>query len=483
MSQFSLARALAAACAAFAVATPSAAVAAAGEVGCADVDVIVVRGSGEPSGSSLALDGSGGVNGATGVWTYIRKELQTPTDGSTPIGQIVRTDVDYPADLPFPSSGQGEVADSAVFRRSVRLGTFRVITYLNEQNARCPNKRFVLLGYSQGAIVAANAITPDLSKRVWIDNVTIPTLNASASSRVTAVGLFADVGFNQANGWATHDSTIFGTSAPAYLRDTYDDLNRGWNDGSSSHITTAPQVRDATALVGHLKKVRSYCIKDDFICQGTGGLAQHLYYMDANKPAPRRNLAIFAIQQLRNEFDKTYAGVQCTITSAPESAVVGMTETFTMRFQGTVDDRATVGTNSTTTNLRSTLSFGFNEASLLKAALGNASAIARLQVWSPLESRRGGVWQQSASYSAYTDATYPLTGGFSASLPGGSQAGTTKTVTWTNGSAGTNDLSLSSDLYVRADAQGGGTAWLSCDLGNLPASQFAGRQFGRIVAE
>lgn len=478
------ARWLAASFLALSFAAPAPALAATGEVGCADVDVLVIRGSSEPSGSSLALDGSGGVNGPTGVWTFIRKEMQTPTDGSTPIGQIVRTDVDYPADLPFPSSIQGDVADSTVFRRSVRLGTFRVITYLNSQAQRCPNKRYVLLGYSQGAIVAANAVTPDTNKRIWIDNVAIPALDPGVATKVAALGLFADVGFNQANGWAEHATTAFGASAPAYLQGTYDDLNRGWNDGNSSHITTAPQVRDVTALPDHQGKVRSYCIQNDFICQGTGGLSEHLYYMDAGLPGPRKNLAIFVVQQLRNQVDKTYANAQCTFTQATDPAIVGMGMSLSLRFQASVVDRAVAGGNNTTSKLRATVSYNGNQASLLKVALGNPGAISKTKINLPVSYRQavsGVTFSQTTPLDTYNDTVVPLGSGFSVGLPGGSQANASPSADWLFVTAGPADLLLGSTFTVTVDGQGGGNAVMSCNLNNQASTAFGGRHFGRIA--
>lgn len=477
MPQFRLARAVVAACATATFAIPSSALAAQGEVGCADVDVLVTRGSAEPSGSSLALDGSGGVNGPSGVWTYIRKEMQTPTDGSTPIGQIVRTDIDYPADLPYPSSIQGSVGDSAVFKRSVRLGTFRVITYLNSEHARCPNKRFVLLGYSQGAIVIKNALTQNPNLRLWIDSVAIPELNPNVVGKVAAIGTFADVGFNQLSGWATHADTTVGTEAPAYLHHTKDDLNRGQNDGTSSRVSQVQNPRDPAALSAFTGKIRDYCLQNDFICQGSGGLNEHLYYMDPLQPAPRKNLAIFAIQQLRNKVDKQYSAT-CTVESSTNGAGAGTSFPATLRFEATINDRVAPGGTASMTGIASTLSFPSASAAKLRTALGGATQVTRSIIAKWLVGTPSSGSASTRLFAAFNDSTLPISGSaaFSVAIPGAG-GGTPKTLSWTAPSSGRLDFAAEQS-YRALFYSSGGSATLDCQM---PSTATHTLPFGRII--
>lgn len=481
MSQFSLARALVAAGAAFAFACPSTALA--DPPGCVAIQFVVARGTAEPAGYSLALDGGvGGPTNPTSVYTYAKNELTNPTDGSTPMSgtTISRHDIDYPADVPVPSSGD----DSTLFRQSVRKGTQKVIEFINAQHAYCPSQRFVLLGYSQGALVMMNAITPDLSKRIMMDSAPIPTLSATAYDKIAAIGTFADAGLNQANGWTTHAPTTVSSTAPAYLQGTFDDLTRGRNDGNSSLISTAPYVRSLTATTAHDSRIRTYCVKDDWICQGSGNPPEHLYYGDPAKPGPRRNLAIFVVQQLRNAFNKTYASAQCTFISASNSSWVGQPFSLTLRVEGTVNDRATVGSSNTTSNIKTNLAFNANQSAALFSALNNPTGIRKTTVFLPLESTmttNGVADTQHASVLGFNDTVVPSGSGFNVNVPGGTQSPSWSTTWGARSVPGVAELKVGDEFSVLVYGQGSGTATLDCNLSSQPAAEFAGRHFGRVV--
>ena len=137
--------------AASAVTLPSLAVTAP-STGCAQVEVIGARGTGEPSGLGYLL-------------TPIASAIQS---GSTKtVGTYA---VPYPASYDYESSEQTGVSD--------------VENYLKSESQSCPNQTFVLLGYSQGAQVVNDALASGV-------------LN-SISSRIVAVAVYGDPTFNSA---------------------------------------------------------------------------------------------------------------------------------------------------------------------------------------------------------------------------------------------------------------------------------------------
>ncbi|MFE3544671.1 cutinase family protein [Nocardia sp. NPDC059177] len=124
---------------------------------CATLDVVVARGTSEP----------GYLGSAIGDPLYAVLSTQLPVDTTA-------HRVEYPADLLVPSS----VGD----------GTRAMTTHLLSQAAACPEQRFVLVGYSQGAAVTHGVLgSPAMLvlPGMWV-------LPAELSSRVVAVLLFGD---------------------------------------------------------------------------------------------------------------------------------------------------------------------------------------------------------------------------------------------------------------------------------------------------
>jgi cutinase len=93
-------------------------------IACSGVEVLVVRGSGEPG------DGGSHVGG-------IARKVADAIDGST------YYDVPYPASFNF--------ADSTP------RGVSAVLNHLLAQAAKCPDQRYVLMGHSQGTMVLHDA--------------------------------------------------------------------------------------------------------------------------------------------------------------------------------------------------------------------------------------------------------------------------------------------------------------------------------------
>lgn len=124
---------------------------------CAPVDVVVARGTGEP----------GWLGAVVGDPLYGTLRQVLPAGASA---YAVR----YPADLLAPSS----LSD----------GTRDMTRHLVEQSVRCPHQRFLLVGYSQGAVVTHGVLGTGFVTTVPGVHPAPPAL----APRIAAVLLFGD---------------------------------------------------------------------------------------------------------------------------------------------------------------------------------------------------------------------------------------------------------------------------------------------------
>ncbi|MFB7874026.1 cutinase family protein [Nocardia sp. NPDC056064] len=124
---------------------------------CASIDVVVARGTNEP----------GYLGAVIGDPLYAVLSAQLPVDTTA-------HRVEYPADLLVPSS----VSD----------GTRAMTAHVMAQAAACPDQRFVLVGYSQGAAVTHGV----LGSPAMMLLPGMYVLPGELSSRVVAVLLFGD---------------------------------------------------------------------------------------------------------------------------------------------------------------------------------------------------------------------------------------------------------------------------------------------------
>ncbi|WP_060879528.1 cutinase family protein [Streptomyces scabiei] len=138
-----------------AVATPTATAAA-----CTDIDVVSARGTFEP--------GTLGFIVGDPVYAALQKKVAGKSLSSYK--------VNYPADLSPTSAAQGN-AD--------------LVNHVRSQAASCPNQRFVLVGYSQGANVVDNSIGISSAGAV-VGSPIVATLPAALEPRVSAVLLFGN---------------------------------------------------------------------------------------------------------------------------------------------------------------------------------------------------------------------------------------------------------------------------------------------------
>jgi cutinase len=127
---------------------------------CSDIDVVAARGTFEP-GTLGAIVGDP-------VYSALQKKLTGKN--------LTSYKVNYPADLSPTSAAQGN-AD--------------LVNHVKSQAAACPNQRFVLVGYSQGANVVDNSIGISSAGAV-VGSPIVATLPAAVEPRVAAVLLFGN---------------------------------------------------------------------------------------------------------------------------------------------------------------------------------------------------------------------------------------------------------------------------------------------------
>ncbi|MET7698215.1 cutinase family protein [Streptomyces sp. NPDC005485] len=127
---------------------------------CTDIDVVAARGTFEP-GTLGAIVGDP-------VFSALQKKLTGKTLSSYA--------VNYPADLSLTSAAQGN-AD--------------LVNHVGRQAAACPNQRFVLVGYSQGANVVDNSVGISSAGAV-VGSPIVATIPGGVEPRVAAVLLFGN---------------------------------------------------------------------------------------------------------------------------------------------------------------------------------------------------------------------------------------------------------------------------------------------------
>ncbi|NUO40854.1 MAG: cutinase family protein [Streptomyces sp.] len=133
---------------------------AASAAACTDIDVVAARGTFEP--------GTLGFIVGDPVYSALQKKITGKTLSSYK--------VNYPADLSLTSAAQGN-AD--------------LVNHVRQQAAACPNQRFVLVGYSQGANVVDNSIGIS-SEGAVVGSPIVATLPTAVEPKVAAVLLFGN---------------------------------------------------------------------------------------------------------------------------------------------------------------------------------------------------------------------------------------------------------------------------------------------------
>ncbi|MFG2792859.1 cutinase family protein [Streptomyces sp. NPDC048419] len=127
---------------------------------CSDIDVAAARGTFEPGTLGLIVGDP--------VFSALQKKLTGKSLSSYA--------VNYPADLSATSAAQGN-AD--------------LVNHVKAQAAVCPNQRFILVGYSQGANVVDNS-TGISSDGAVVGSPIVATIPAALEPKVAAVLLFGN---------------------------------------------------------------------------------------------------------------------------------------------------------------------------------------------------------------------------------------------------------------------------------------------------
>ena len=192
--------------------------------GCAEVEVVTVRGTGEPQGGGFLVG-------------PLAESIQRSSARTVSI-----THLDYTA--------------SPVYPTSVPRGQAALVSHLEKQAAACPQQEFVVTGYSLGAWVVGNALTGE-GRYSSGDAV-----SSAVGSRIDAVVLYGNPMFN---------------SAEAYDRGTF----RPGFEGSAG-------PRPLGALSAWAAGTRDYCQFGDTVCQApTPIVVEHLNYNQYQDDATR----------------------------------------------------------------------------------------------------------------------------------------------------------------------------------------------------
>lgn len=185
---------------------------------CSPYLVITVRGTGEPTKGQLLSPV------ARGVSELLEERAQT-------------VDVDYPAGT--------DVKEGAT------VGVRVLIDTLNVQTENCPEQEFVLLGYSQGALIVGDALVDPESRLV---GATVGALMANVAERIVAIVLYGN---------------------PRFVG------GEAFNAGSFDPQLNGILPRPLGSLDAYADRIVDFCVKKDFVCQGSLDLdekAHQTYY-------------------------------------------------------------------------------------------------------------------------------------------------------------------------------------------------------------
>jgi hypothetical protein len=184
---------------------------------CTPVEVIIARETGSGQGSSWLLSG-------------VARSVSTRLGGQTSTYHV-----NYPASWDFLGS--------------VPKGVTDLVRHMNDQAARCPDQKFVLLGYSQGAMVIGDALAAPADRTFGPGDV----LSGDAASSVAAVVWFGDPRFRS---------------------------GESYNAGNPSSGANGVYPRRQGALSAFSDRIRDYCASGDPVCQsGSVNYVAHAGYV------------------------------------------------------------------------------------------------------------------------------------------------------------------------------------------------------------
>lgn len=190
----------------------AAAPAVAAQAACSDIDVVSARGTFEP--------GTLGIIVGDPVYSAVKRRL---TGRST-----TSYAVNYPADLSPISATQGNID---------------LVNHVTRQASSCPNQRFVLVGYSQGANVVSNSIGVS-SAGAAVGAPIAATIPTSVEPRVAAVLVFGP----PIGALGRHITGTYQSRTKEYCAQNDPVCQPGGTD-PLAHLTYSGKADDAAAFV------------------------------------------------------------------------------------------------------------------------------------------------------------------------------------------------------------------------------------------
>lgn len=147
-------------------------------------------------------------------------------------------------------------------------GARLLLDTLNVQAEECPDQRFVLLGYSQGALIIGDALSQPDGRLV---GATVGELSDEAASRIVAVVVYGNPRFS---GGESYDYGSFNANVGGIL------------------------PRTPGSLAPFADRIRDFCVAKDFICQSSLDLDEkgHVAYF---KNGMQQDGAEFALELIR----------------------------------------------------------------------------------------------------------------------------------------------------------------------------------------
>ncbi|MFC5338208.1 cutinase family protein [Leucobacter denitrificans] len=171
---------------------------------CTRILIITARGTGEPGKRQL-------------LGPVVRAIAEARPD------QTQQLDLDYPADTDVKEGGT--------------YGARLLIDTLNVQAEACPEQEFVLLGYSQGALVIGDALSAPEFRLV---GTRVGEVGHEAESRIRAIVFYGNPRF-------------MGTEE--------------YDSGSYTEWVNGLLPRPEGSLNTYADRIRDYCVINDFVCQ------------------------------------------------------------------------------------------------------------------------------------------------------------------------------------------------------------------------
>ncbi|WP_449282296.1 cutinase family protein [Leucobacter sp.] len=168
-------------------------------------------------------------------------------------GEVLQLDLDYPADTDVKEGGT--------------VGARTLIDTLNVQTEACEEQRFVLLGYSQGALVMGDALAAPEARLI---GETVGEVSGAAAERVLAIVFYGNPRF---------------VGSERFDYGSYD-------PGMNGILPRPPGSLDAFA-----DRLRDYCVAGDFVCQSSLDLDEEPH-IDYYSNGMQQDGAAFAITRL-----------------------------------------------------------------------------------------------------------------------------------------------------------------------------------------